>query len=47
VNAVVEAVGADRLGIRFAPWSLHGAMSYVVSPLSLWAYVTTACSTEK
>jgi NADPH2 dehydrogenase len=41
LDAVVEAVGADRVGIRFSPWGTFGSMSHIGSPIPQWAYITT------
>jgi NADPH2 dehydrogenase len=40
VDALIDAVGADRVSVRISPWSTFGNVTYDVSPLSQWAYVT-------
>lgn len=39
VDAVSAAIGADRTGIRFAPWGLYGGMEPGVSPIPQFSYV--------
>lgn len=39
VDAVIAAVGADKVGIRLSPWNDFGSMSYGVSPIPQFSYV--------
>lgn len=39
-DAVVEAVGADRVGVRLSPWNDFGSLNFGVSPVPQWAHVT-------
>jgi NADPH2 dehydrogenase len=42
VDALIEVVGANRIGIRFSPWSEFGSMHHEISPIAQFAYVTAA-----
>lgn len=39
VDAVTEAIGAERVGIRLSPWGTFGNVDYGVSPIPQWGYV--------
>uniref|UniRef100_A0A060TAB1 ARAD1D22462p n=1 Tax=Blastobotrys adeninivorans TaxID=409370 RepID=A0A060TAB1_BLAAD len=39
VDAVSEAIGADRTAIRFSPWGTVGGVDYGVSPIPQWSYL--------
>lgn len=39
VDAVTEAIGAERTGIRFSPWGTFGNVDYGVSPIPQWGYI--------
>ncbi|ANB12936.1 Oye2p [Sugiyamaella lignohabitans] len=39
VDALVEAIGADRVGIRLSPWNTYGEVFPGISPIPQWSYV--------
>lgn len=39
VDAVSEAIGADRVGIRLSPWGIFGGMDAGVSPIPQFSYL--------
>lgn len=41
VDAVVAAVGADKVGIRLSPWSPFGELDPGVSPIPQFSYIVT------
>jgi len=41
VDALIDAVGADRLALRLSPWSTFANVTYDVTPIPQWAYVTS------
>lgn len=47
IDAVIEAVGASRVGVRISPWSLFGEVEYGVSPIPQWSYVTSELQKRK
>ena len=47
VDAVVAAVGADKVGVRFSPWGMYGGMSGGANPLTLAEYSYVIGELEK
>uniref|UniRef100_A0A060TGC2 ARAD1D22440p n=1 Tax=Blastobotrys adeninivorans TaxID=409370 RepID=A0A060TGC2_BLAAD len=41
IDAVSEAIGADRTAIRFSPWGEFGDVDYGVSPIPQWSYLAS------
>lgn len=41
VDATIEAIGAEKIGIRFSPWVNNEVAAYDVSPIPQWSYVYT------
>lgn len=41
VDAMSEAVGAEKVGLRLSPWVNNEVASYDVSPLPQWSYIFT------
>lgn len=41
VDAIVEAIGAERTGIRLSPWGIFGGMDGGVSPIPQFSYVVS------
>jgi NADPH2 dehydrogenase len=39
IDALIEAIGADRVGVRLSPWGTYGSVDYGVSPIAQWSYV--------
>lgn len=39
VDALIEAIGADKVGIRLSPWNCYGDVDPGVSPIPQWAYL--------
>jgi NADPH2 dehydrogenase len=39
VDAVSNAIGSDKVAIRFSPWNLFGEMEFEISPVPQFSYV--------